>query len=69
MPSVEADYMREWRKRRGRAALAQQRAYAHALAALRNLHPEDFERLYAIERALEGLTPIPRLARLRAPRR
>jgi hypothetical protein len=51
--------VRRFRLNRGSDALAQQRAYRHALNALRDEHPDDFNRLYAIERALEGLTAEP----------
>ena len=51
--------VRRYRAKHGRAALAQQRAYDHALYALRDLYPDDFNRLYYIERALEGLPAVP----------
>ena len=51
--------VRRFRQNRGAAATAQQRAYQHALYALREMYPDDFDRLYSVERAVEGLRPNP----------
>ena len=59
--SDRAAYMREYRVKRGRDAFRQQRAYRAALAALRDLYPDDFNRLYSIERAIEGLPAEPQV--------
>jgi len=66
-----AEYMADYRQRNPQTyarQLAASRAFRRALTALKDEHPEDFNRLLTLERAAVGLPPVGAVPRGRKPR-
>lgn len=61
MPSADAEYMREYRRRNPAVFdrhMRAGRARHRALALLREAHPDQYRRLLNAERAAAGLPPV-----------